>query len=125
MVASGFDDLNRSIYHVRTLTKVFIEFGGCTLGLKSLKLYMVPWWHITTWWALYMVASGFDDLNRAIYHLRTLTKVFSEFEGCTLGIKSLKPYMVPYGGKIPHGGPCTWWQVVFMILIGSYIMREH
>ena len=84
MVASGMDDPNRSIYHVWALTKVFVEFGGCTLGLKTLNPYMVPWWHITTWWALYMVASGMDDLNRSIYHVRTLTKVFVEFGGCTL-----------------------------------------
>ena len=63
--------------------KVFVEFGGCTLGLKTLKPYMAPWWHITTWWALYMVASGMDDLNRSLYHVRTLTKVFVEFKGCT------------------------------------------
>ena len=103
---------------MRTLTKVFVEFGGCTLGLKTLKPYMVPWWRITTWWALYMVASGMDDLNRFILHVRTLTKVFVEFGGCTLCLNTLNPYMVPYGGIIPYGGHCTWWQVVWMILIG-------
>jgi hypothetical protein len=30
------DDPNMSIYHMRTLTKVFVEFGGCTLVLKTL-----------------------------------------------------------------------------------------
>ena len=40
-VANGFDDPNRSIYHVRTLTKVFVEFGGCLLGLKALKPYIL------------------------------------------------------------------------------------
>ena len=83
MVASGMDDLYSSIYCVRTLTKVFVEFEGCTLRLQTLHTYMVPGWHITTWWALYMVASGMDDLNRFIYHVRTLTKVFVEFGGYT------------------------------------------
>ena len=30
------DDPNVSINHMRTLTKVFVEFGGCTLVLKTL-----------------------------------------------------------------------------------------
>jgi hypothetical protein len=29
------DDPNMSIYHIRTLTKVFVVFGGCTLVLKT------------------------------------------------------------------------------------------
>ena len=42
MVANGFDDPNRSIYHVRTLTLAFVEFGGCLLGLKALRPYILP-----------------------------------------------------------------------------------
>jgi hypothetical protein len=34
MGGSGMDDSNTSIYHMRTLKKVFVEFGGCTLRLQ-------------------------------------------------------------------------------------------
>jgi hypothetical protein len=36
MVGIGMDDPDMSIYPMRTLTKVFIEFAGCTLVLKTL-----------------------------------------------------------------------------------------
>jgi hypothetical protein len=35
MVENGMDDPNMSVYHMMTLTKVFVEFGGCALVLKK------------------------------------------------------------------------------------------
>jgi hypothetical protein len=66
------------------------------LGLKALNhIYYPKIPYITTWWALYMVANGFDDPNRSIYHVRTLTLAFVEFRGCLLGLKALRPYILP------------------------------
>jgi hypothetical protein len=78
-----------SIYHIRTLTIFVVEFGGCSLVLKTLNhIYYLKIPYITTWGALYMGGSGMDDPNMSIYHIRTLTKVFVEFGGCTLVLKT-------------------------------------
>jgi hypothetical protein len=90
MGGSCMDDPNMSIYHIRILTKVFIEFGGYTLLLQTFNhIYYLKIPYITTWGALYMGGSGMDDPNMFIYHIRILTKVFVEFGGCTLVLKTL------------------------------------
>ena len=35
MEASGMDNTNMCIYHMRTLTTSFVEFGGCTLYIDA------------------------------------------------------------------------------------------
>ena len=69
MVASGMNDPNIFIYHMRTLTTSFVKFGVCTLMLKKSPLnhiYYLKIPYITTWGALYMVARGMDDPSMSI-----------------------------------------------------------